>query len=75
MGHQYFTPFKRSNRLVRLLSPPSSTDGSDVGGIIAAMTTNHAIKSPKSVTVLSRWYGGAFRQDWAPAWRSTAPRC
>ncbi len=63
VGHQYFTPFRRSNRLVRLLSPASSTDGSAVGGVIAAMSTNHAIKSPKSVTVLSRWYGGAFRQD------------
>ena len=63
IGYQYFTPFKRSNRLVRILSPASASDGSSVGGIIADETTNKATRSANSATVLARWAGGAFRQD------------
>ncbi len=63
VGYQYFTPFVRDNRLMRLLTPASSSDGSSVGGLIAGLTTGHAIRSANSVTVLARWYGGAFRQD------------
>jgi hypothetical protein len=63
VGYQYFTPFKRSNRLARMLSPASSSDGTTVGGLVAAMTTDKATRSANSVTVLTRWAGGAFRQD------------
>jgi hypothetical protein len=63
IGYQYFTPFKRSNRLLRILSPASAGDGSGVGSLIAADTTNKATRSAKSATVLARWAGGAFRQD------------
>jgi hypothetical protein len=63
IGYQYFTPFKRSNRLVRFLSPASASDGSSVGGLIATETTNKATRSASSATVLARWAGGAFRQD------------
>ncbi|HEY5147638.1 MAG TPA: hypothetical protein VII82_12780, partial [Polyangiaceae bacterium] len=63
IGYQYFTPFKRSNRLMRLLSPASAADGSPVGKAVAAQTTDLATRDPKSVTVVTRWSGGAFRQD------------
>jgi pimeloyl-ACP methyl ester carboxylesterase len=63
IGYQYFTPFKRSNRLMRLLSPASGTDGSPVGAEVAALTTNKANRSANSVTLVARWAGGAFRQD------------
>ena len=63
IGYQYFTPFKRSNRLLRLLSPASQADGSGVGGEIADLSTNKANRSVKSSTVIVRWAGGAFRQD------------
>ncbi|MGO9839229.1 MAG: esterase/lipase family protein [Polyangiaceae bacterium] len=63
IGYQYFTPFKRSNRLMSFLSPASSTDGTSVGGTIASLTTNKATRSPNSVTLVTRWAGGAFRQD------------
>jgi hypothetical protein len=63
IGYQYFTPFKRSNRLLSFLSPASSTDGSPVGGAIAMASTDKANRSTTSVTVVARWAGGAFRQD------------
>jgi len=63
IGYQYFTPFKRTNRLVSFLSPASSTDGSSVGGLVAMQSTNKANRSPTSVTLVARWAGGAFRQD------------
>ncbi len=64
VGYQYFTPFKRSNRLMRLLSPASSTDGSGVIGTeVASMTTDKATRSTGSVTLVTRWAGGSFRQD------------
>jgi hypothetical protein len=63
VGYQYFTPFKRTNRLVRFLSPASSSDGTLVGGVVASMTTDKATRSANSSTVIARWSGGAFRQD------------
>jgi pimeloyl-ACP methyl ester carboxylesterase len=63
VGYSYFSLFKRSNRLVRLLTPPSSSDGSSVGGLVASLSTDHAIRNANSVTVVARWAGGAFRQD------------
>jgi hypothetical protein len=63
LGYQYFTPFKRTNRLVRLLAPASATDGGILGAGITAMTTGAATKTSKASTVIARWYGGAFRTD------------
>ncbi len=63
IGYQYFTPFKRSNRLLRLLSPASKSDGSPVGAIVASESTDKANRSTNSVTLVARWAGGAFRQD------------
>ena len=69
IGYQYFTPFKRSNYLVRMLSPASKSDGATVygmangGGLIAAASTDKATRSAGSTTVVARWAGGAFRQD------------
>jgi hypothetical protein len=62
-GYQYFTPFKRSNRLVRLLTPASSKDGSPVGALIATMTTDRIVRGPNHTAIVVRWAGGAFRQD------------
>jgi pimeloyl-ACP methyl ester carboxylesterase len=63
IGYQYFSPFKRSNRLVRLLSPASAQDGTLAGGLIASQSTDHITKTPNSMGIVARWYGGAFRQD------------
>ncbi len=69
IGYQYFTPFKRDNRLVRLLTPASSKDGATVygtkngGGLIATASTDKATRDANSTTVVARWAGGAFRQD------------
>jgi pimeloyl-ACP methyl ester carboxylesterase len=63
VGWQYFTPFKRDNHLIRLLSPASSSDGSPVGGIVAGQSTNHAVTSPTTSLVIARWGEGGFRQD------------
>ena len=61
-NHQYFTPFKRTNRLVRFLSP-SSAKSSSVGALIASTSTDKATKDPNSTTIVVLWAGGAFRQD------------
>jgi pimeloyl-ACP methyl ester carboxylesterase len=63
VGWQYFTPFKRDNRLIRVLSPASGSDGSPVGSIVAAQSTDHAVTSPSTVVVVARWAQGGFRQD------------
>src|SRR5262249_55495901 len=56
IGYQYFTPFKRSNRLVRLLSPSSNP-------LIAGASTDKIKRDPGHVALVGRWAGGAFRQD------------
>jgi hypothetical protein len=64
IGYQYFTPFIRSNRLVRFLSPASGSDGTGpIGSAIASMSTDHFVRTPNSVDMVARWAGGAFRQD------------
>lgn len=62
-GYQYYTPFKRSNYLVRVLSPAFQADGSGLGSTIAAQSTDMAARDPNSSTVIALWLGGAFRQD------------
>ena len=56
IGYQYFTPFKRSNRLVRLLTPSANP-------LVAAASTDNIVRGPNHVAVVARWTGGAFRQD------------
>jgi pimeloyl-ACP methyl ester carboxylesterase len=63
LGWQYFTPFKRDNYLMRILSPASGSDGSPVGAIVAAESTSHAVTSPTTTVVVARWAQGGFRQD------------
>lgn len=62
-GYQYFTPFMRSNHLVRLLVPASADDGSPVGGLIAMESTDHVVRSDNHTAFVVRWSGGAFRKD------------
>jgi pimeloyl-ACP methyl ester carboxylesterase len=56
IGYQYFTPFKRSNRLVRLLSPSPNP-------AIAAVSTDRVVRGPNHTALIGRWDGGAFRHD------------
>src|SRR5579872_41613 len=63
VGWQYFTPFMRDNRLVRLLSPASGSDGSPVGAIVAQQSTDHAVTNASNMVVVARWAQGGFRQD------------
>lgn len=56
VGYQYFTPFKRSNHLVRLLSPSSNP-------AIAAASTDRVVRGPGHTALIARWDAGGFRQD------------
>ena len=56
VGYSYFTPFKRSNRLVRLLTPSNDP-------LIAGQSTDHVVRGPHHAAIVARWSGGAFRQD------------
>ncbi len=48
---------------MRLTSPASADDGSGVGQVIAASSTDHVKHGPGHVAVVARWSGGALRQD------------
>jgi len=63
LGYQYFSPFIRSNYLVRFLSAASASDGSGVGAAIAAQSSDHFVRSPNFINLVGLWAGGAFRQD------------
>jgi pimeloyl-ACP methyl ester carboxylesterase len=56
VGYQYFTPFRRSNRLVRVLSPSANP-------VIASQSTDRVVRGPGHSALIGRWDGGAFRQD------------
>jgi pimeloyl-ACP methyl ester carboxylesterase len=57
VGYSYFTPFMRSNRLVRLLIPPHDP-------AIAAASTDKVTPVGKGYSaLLAQWSGGAFRYD------------
>jgi len=56
VGYQYFTPFKRSNRLVRVLSPSPNP-------LIAGASTGRIVRGPGHTALIARWDGGGFRQD------------
>lgn len=56
VGYQYFTPFWRSNYLVRLLSPSPNP-------AIRAASTDLVVRDAGHAALIGRWDGGAFRQD------------
>ncbi len=56
VGHVYFPPFKRSNRLVRILAPSANP-------MIAGASTDLIVRGPGHTAVIARWMGGAFRHD------------
>ncbi|MGH7788391.1 MAG: alpha/beta fold hydrolase [Candidatus Binatia bacterium] len=56
VGYQYFTPFRRSNRLARVLSPSANA-------AIAALSTGRVVRGPGHAALIARWDGGGFRQD------------
>ena len=56
IGYQYYTPFKRSNRLVRLLTPSKNS-------LVASVSTDNVVRGPNHAALVVRWDGGAFRQD------------
>lgn len=56
IGYQYFTPFKRSNHLVRLLSPSANP-------AVAAASTDRIVRGAGHTALIGRWDGGGFRHD------------
>ncbi len=56
IGYQYFTPFKRSNRLVRMLSPSPNP-------AIAGASTGKVVRDVGHTVLIMRWDGGGFRHD------------
>lgn len=56
VGHVYYPPFKRSNRLLRFLAPPDHA-------LVAGMTTDNVTTGPGHVALAMRYIGGAFRPD------------
>jgi hypothetical protein len=56
VGYSYFTPFKRSNRLVRLLTPSTNA-------LVASQTTDKIVRGPNHSAIVALWAGGGFRQD------------
>jgi hypothetical protein len=56
IGYGYPTPFKRSNRLFRVLTPSTNA-------LVASQTTDKVVRGPNHSGMVVRWNGGAFRQD------------
>jgi pimeloyl-ACP methyl ester carboxylesterase len=56
VGYQYFTQFKRSNHLVRLLSPSPNP-------AIAGASTDLVVRDPGHTALIARWDGGGLRHD------------
>jgi pimeloyl-ACP methyl ester carboxylesterase len=56
LGWVYFSPFKRSNRLARFLSPSSNP-------LVVGMTSGKVKIGPGNTAMVMRYYGGAFRPD------------
>jgi pimeloyl-ACP methyl ester carboxylesterase len=54
IGHQYFAPFKRSNRLLRFLSPSKG---------LARIVTDAVVADDRHTAMVVRYAGGAFRKD------------
>lgn len=56
VGHVYFAPFKRSNRLVRFLGPSENI-------LVSSLSTDRLVLSPNHTVIVARTLAGAFRQD------------
>jgi hypothetical protein len=56
IGRMYFGPFKRSNRLLRFLSPSQNI-------LVVGTTTGRVITGPGHSGLVLRYLGGAFRSD------------
>ncbi|HKP58806.1 MAG TPA: hypothetical protein VJV78_18925 [Polyangiales bacterium] len=56
LGRMYFGPFKRSNRLVRFLSPSQNP-------LVVATTTGLVAVGPDHSALVLRYLAGAFRSD------------
>jgi pimeloyl-ACP methyl ester carboxylesterase len=56
IGHLYFSPFKRSNRLARFLSPSHNAT-------VAGNSTDKAVKGDGFSALVTRNLAGAFRHD------------
>lgn len=56
VGYQYFTPFRRSNRLVRVLGPSPNP-------AIRRLSTDLVVRGPGHAALIARWDGGGFRHD------------
>jgi hypothetical protein len=56
VGHVYYSPFKRSNRLLRFLAPPEAA-------FVASMTTDNVTRDPAHSAFVMRYIGGSFRPD------------
>ncbi|MCP4602508.1 MAG: hypothetical protein GY847_18660 [Proteobacteria bacterium] len=56
LGYLYFAPFKRTNRLLRFLTPSNDP-------VVTALTTDRVTTSPDHSSVVGRSLKGAFRHD------------
>jgi pimeloyl-ACP methyl ester carboxylesterase len=56
IGHLFYSPFKRSNRLARFLSPSHNA-------IVAGNSTDKAVKGDGFSALVTRNLAGAFRRD------------
>jgi lipase/lipase (class 2) len=56
LGHVFFSPFKRSNRLARFLSPSKTA-------VVAAATTDQVTRDAGFTAFVARNLPGAFRHD------------
>jgi len=56
IGHVYFAPFKRSNRLVRFVSFSSNP-------LVSGVSTDPLKRGPHHVTIVARFLRGSFRRD------------
>lgn len=56
VGYVYFSPFKRTNRLTRLLKPSDNA-------LIAGQSTDNIVRSANHTAIIGRYLGGAFRKD------------
>jgi hypothetical protein len=57
LGYGYPPPFKRSNYLLRLLTPSTNP-------LVADSTTNRVVRGPNHAGFVFRYVAGAFRPDW-----------
>ncbi|MFT3923798.1 MAG: hypothetical protein QM778_14795 [Myxococcales bacterium] len=56
IGHVYFAPFRRSNRLVRFVSFSKNP-------LVSSLSTDKLVRGPNHVTMVARYLQGSFRHD------------